>query len=822
MKIFTAVFFLLIKITVYAQGNWFWQNPLPLNTLLKDIEWVTAETAYGVGRSTIIKTTDGGINWTEQDCGFSPFNVHFIDLTGISFIDENWGMIAGRVYDSYYGFHYSQIYKTTNGGSNWDMIFSGDNFSSIITIDENHAFVFGGDDYSGDYLQTTDGGNSWISGRVSLIGILTSLSFSDPINGSAATSNGIYRTSDGGSTWLKQNDTYLTCIQSIDSSNIVAAGSNGIILRSTDAGNSWIQQPSGTTSPLKDILFTDINNGTIAGGYDSGIILRTTDGGFSWTQQQTGTDVPLLKVSFSDSSNGAVTGYTFPGQAFKRAILKTTNGGAKWYSLYSAVTEDNLNDIYFGDENRGIAGGGNGTIIKTTDGGETWVNKTSGTSRNLNALFFHDLNTGIAAGDSGVILKTTDGGESWSSRNSGTIKDISSVYFVNDNIGFAAGRKGIILKTTDGGDNWQTKLSIIGYFHDIFFTDENNGVAAGNMNYAPVILGTTNGGETWVTRYTEPPNNDRFSAFNSICFSDNYNGIAVGGYVDYRWGPPEPEHYFIFKTTDGGLSWNLKEGENLKFILNDASFYNNMNGIAVGTNGAIITTTNGGENWNLQYSKSGLKLNTVAIINPETSIAAGAGGAILKSTNTGLPVELASFSAAAVEDKILLSWQTSSETNNRGFEIHRKSPEEDYRTLGFVQGNGTTAEVNNYNYSDNNIPPGTYTYRLKQIDYDQSFRYSDEVEVVFNTNPKQFSLEQCYPNPFNPATNINFSIPGSGYVELRIYNILGMEIGELVNEYLEAGTYQVQWNAKRHASGTYFYRLSAGEYTETRKMILMR
>jgi len=183
-------------------------------------------------------------------------------------------------------------------------------------------------------------------------------------------------------------------------------------------------------------------------------------------------------------------------------------------------------------------------------------------------------------------------------------------------------------------------------------------------------------------------------------------------------------------------------------------------------------------------------------------------------------VELVYFSAIVNDDVVELNWMTSTETNNKGFEVQRSRGGE-FETIGFVEGNGTTTESQSYSYLDKNVVSGKYKYRLKQLDYDGSSNYSNEIEVQV-TSPSTFSLEQNYPNPFNPSTKIKYSIPRSSDFVLKIFDVLGREITTLVNEVKSTGIYELEFDASNLPSGTYFYQLRAGSFIETKKMILIK
>jgi len=199
---------------------------------------------------------------------------------------------------------------------------------------------------------------------------------------------------------------------------------------------------------------------------------------------------------------------------------------------------------------------------------------------------------------------------------------------------------------------------------------------------------------------------------------------------------------------------------------------------------------------------------------------ANADDAILYAPN--LPVELTSFTANVNnEGDVVLNWTTATEINNHMFEIERRSNEGQYITIGYVEGFGTTTEPQEYSYTDNTVESGTYFYRLKQIDFGGQYEYSDEIEVEVS-GPLTFALGQNYPNPFNPSTNIKYSIPQSGFVKLSVYNLIGEEVSLLVNEEVDAGFYEVTFDASNLPSGTYFYRLQTGNTVQTKKMVLMK
>ena len=201
-------------------------------------------------------------------------------------------------------------------------------------------------------------------------------------------------------------------------------------------------------------------------------------------------------------------------------------------------------------------------------------------------------------------------------------------------------------------------------------------------------------------------------------------------------------------------------------------------------------------------------------------------------TNPGdvdLPVELTSFIATSSNSTATLAWKTATEVNNYGFEVQRgmvstsQSSEASWGKIGFVQGSGTSNVQHNYSYTDNVGSAGSYSYRLKQIDHNGAFVYSQEVEVAVGVAPSVFALAQNYPNPFNPTTSIQFTVPSDGRATLKIYNTLGQEVATLFNGEASAGTFhQVQFNASNLASGVYFSRLEFDGKTQMKKLLLLK
>ena len=237
-------------------------------------------------------------------------------------------------------------------------------------------------------------------------------------------------------------------------------------------------------------------------------------------------------------------------------------------------------------------------------------------------------------------------------------------------------------------------------------------------------------------------------------------------------------------------------------------------------------------------NSAGVVLNSAVTVNGVLTLAAGlldnsvnqvtlgSSGSVVNAggsmSQAPLPVELTSFGATTNKAGIELSWTTATEVNNYGFDVERKTVDKDWTKIAFVAGNGTSNVVHSYSYTDQ-LGLGTYSYRLKQIDHDGRFQYSQVVEATVGLTPNLIALGQNYPNPFNPETSIDFAVPATGRATLKVYNMLGQEIATLVNGTVQAGVVNhVTFRGSGFPSGMYFYTLRSGSFTATNKMLMVK
>jgi len=308
-----------------------------------------------------------------------------------------------------------------------------------------------------------------------------------------------------------------------------------------------------------------------------------------------------------------------------------------------------------------------------------------------------------------------------------------------------------------------------------------------------------------------------YPSYQTDVFSNNsfFQYLDIWFHVAFSWGSDGMKMY---------LNEVLQNDQNniIHSALNNTyNFYVGAHGYMLHNGTYVVTDFFDGQIdelriWN--YQKTG-DVRDFSVLQNHLDLV---GDAHLVPSNVVIPVELVSFTADVNANQVRLQWETSSELNNLGFEIERKSEISDWKTIGFKEGKGTTTEFQRYTYIDDlfGISSDNFSYRLKQLDFDGTFSYSEEMEVELN--PTFFELFQNYPNPFNPNTIISWQLPESKFVTLKIYDVLGNEVASPINEEKPAGIFEVEFNATALSSGVYFYSLQAGEFFDVKKMLLIK
>ena len=314
-------------------------------------------------------------------------------------------------------------------------------------------------------------------------------------------------------------------------------------------------------------------------------------------------------------------------------------------------------------------------------------------------------------------------------------------------------------------------------------------------------------------------------------YATNSGGYALNNHLVYQYdtGPTSSYYFGVIALTDvGGRRATPESAFGPPFSDARLDIYSWITSMSDTTfaDGDFRSYISSGP---MNYTVDDTVWTTYAIVAGDdlTQITDNGFNASVKAYNLGwtqmvVPVELSSFTANVNSDgQVVLNWSTATEINNRMFEIQRKDANNEYATVGFINGSGTTTEPKEYSFVDKNVNNGTYTYRLKQLDFDGKVSYSNTVDVNVS-GPRTFNLAQNYPNPFNPTTTITYSVPQAGKVKLAIYNLLGQEVAVLVNGVVSEGSHQVEFNAKSLPSGAYFYKLQGENSVSVKKMLLLK
>ena len=550
---------------------------------------------------------------------------------------------------------------------------------------------------------------------------------------------------------------------------IVVSAYNSLFV-STDNGTNWIQHiEQGMNNWIRWISIINANKIFIS-LYTS--LVEATNLGLNWRKIPLGPTHNLESVISvlggepfaigwkQDSSSSQIESVVISSPPTWR--VKSVYPNTKLKCIYAK----NNSEIFIGGYD--YTGSGNSVIYKTNGNGDTLHVQYFQIGKIINSISFSDANNGFAVGEGGLIIKSINGGDAWMQDKPLTSEDLNFITFYNSQIGFVCGSNGTLIKTTDGGMNWNQNLTGTNKkINSIYLRNQNEIWIVGDDG---LIMKSEDLGEKWVTINSSSEYN-----YNSIAARDTMHiGVYGGSKLD--------NSLFFSESHDGGISWipgSFNYLKTLKFTYGQK--YNNY-AWSVGDFGTIIVANN-------PYWFE--------------------------------PVELVSFNTKLNGENIILQWSTSTELNNQEFEIQRKFGSNDFITIGSVKGHGTTTSPNSYTYIDKLVNAGKYFYRLKQIDYGEKFEYSQEVEV--NWSPfTSYKLEQNYSNPFNPTTKISWQSPVSGWQTLKVFGVLGNEITTLVDEEKEAGYYSVDFNASDLPSGVYFYQLRAGDFVDTKKMVLLR
>jgi hypothetical protein len=546
------------------------------------------------------------------------------------------------------------------------------------------------------------------------------------------------------------------------------------------------------------------------------------------------------QAGYGFTTNGGQT-WTFPGViepgVFRSDPVLDTDSDGNFYYNSLTNTPEFFCDVF--KSNNGGSSWDGGTFAQGGDKLWMTIDKTDGPGIGHNYSFW---SSGLGICDPGFFTRSTDGGGSfedcliipndpfWGTL---TVGPEGELY-----IGASIGSDFLVAKSTNAQISGQTitwdMATVVDLDGSISYgsgpnpggldgqtliaIDTSGGPYHGNVyllcsverysNSDPLdvmFVRSTDGGVTWSSpiKVNDDPGTSAYQWFGTM-------SVAPNGRIDVVWldTRDNPGTYlsalYYSNSKDGGATWS--QNEKLSDYFDPHIGWPQQSKM--------------GDYFDMVSDGTGANLAWAATFNGEQDVYYS-----YIADTTIVPVELVSFSSSLAANVVTLSWSTATELNNHGFEIERSSDKAIWRTIGFREGNGTTSEPQQYSYSDklSDIASAKLYYRLKQVDFNGSFEYFPnafgiEVEIA----PSVFSLSQNYPNPFNPTTIIKYAMSSKQYASLKVYDVLGNEVATLVNEEKETGIYEVEFDATGITSGIYFYKLQAGNFVETKKMLVIK
>lgn len=398
-----------------------------------------------------------------------------------------------------------------------------------------------------------------------------------------------------------------------------------------------------------------------------------------------------------------------------------------------------------------------------------WVKQNSFTIQPLKGLYFMNDNTGWTVGDSGVICKTTNAGTNWVKSTYIEGGTLVSVYFWDENLGLIGGyidtvSNGFIIRTTDGGASWSKRI-----FWYVPYGIASLGGDTAWICYRQGVQLSFDRGNHWNFGSAFGGNN---LVLHSIHFINNLTGWTCGRVFG--------DLAYVYKSTDGGVHWFNQFNTLRRDLFYSVYPADEQTVFVTSIRGEIYKTSNGGDTWEPTLSGVSAPLYGVNFPDIVTGYTCGGNNIIMKTTTSG---SAWNFQLLPPEVK----------PGTAFYSVSFRSA-----NLGWAVGdNGTIIKTSN-----GGEPIG--------------------INPIANIVPDNYELYQNYPNPFNPVTTIEFDIMKPSFARLTVYDITGEEITTLANQYLNTGKYKVSFSASAVSSGTYYYRLTAGEFTETKKLVLLK
>ena len=702
--------------------------------------------------------------------------------------------------------------------SNWFWIQpkpQGNRITSIEFADRNNGCAVGD---VGTIVRTTNAGQTWFTvpspRTVDLYGV--DFAKGNPnILVAVGDSGRILRSSNGGSNWYIVNTFPGVIFQDFDfatSTDGFAVGLGGKIYKTTNAGQTWAQQFSPSAASFRSVNFHDANYGIIGGDRR---VMITSNGGVNWYSQN------LNLIQFEQAVGVAcvdsMTFYAATNYTGGR-VFRSTNGGTSWDTTELNIPlqfggVDILRHMSFGSKNKGVIACDLASIVRTSNGGNTWIRDSTFVEyyqRDLGIGIFRttcwsDTNTSYVSGGGGNVLKSTNAGDNWSF-SAGGFHDLHGISFIDAKTGWMVGEQGTIQKTTDGGSSWSFYPPMTQeVLREVVFPSNDTGYISGDSG---VVLKTTNAGNSWFHL-----NSGIKALLFDVFFLNNQTGYIGGGFTSWDsigigW---------IRKTTDGGLNWSTLFYEQDSGWVYEIQFLDENTGVAL-FDASISRTTNGGTNWETVASGSSGSGIAMHFPDSQTGYVMGPVYRVYKTTNQGQDwISLNSGIFGVIQSVSFANVMTGYAVGYDGILIQTTNGGVNWSSGNTV----TSSDLLDVYLVDslNGYISGGFGNILKTTTGGITSVPKTQNGIV----AEEFRLFQNYPNPFNPKTRISFSTGRTSHITLSVFDILGREVNRIVDQAMPKGTYHRDFEAWQLPSGAYFCAMSAGkQISNVIRMLLIK
>jgi photosystem II stability/assembly factor-like uncharacterized protein len=803
----------------------------------------------------------------------------------------------------------------------------GDGFEKVFSSNGANVWAVGN---AGNVFRSSDGGITWASTPLGTT-TLRSVCVTGSIVVIVGDAGVCYRSTNGGESFALETLGGGASLRAVCFANSLTgwiAGDGGTVLKTNDGGESWSSQATGTTAKINALAFVDAQTVYAAG--TNGTLLKTLNGGTTWASVAgAGWTNEILSVHAAGA-----TVYVTGTEGFTQ---KSGDGGANWTSLYFHTdSKVDVNDVFVRDANNAFFVGGGGFIRFTTNGGSSYTWAPHQMYAKLNDIFFFDNLRGWTCSEkNNAVMRTTDGGATWllpqgttitySWQNKFSASSIGNTFMINpwnrNHLYVMMGAN--VWMSGNRGDNWLQTAAITpsGSTWSFYISPKDTNLwLAATSGGGKGVRRSTNRGVTWTTTLLR-----NFTSYGMPLEMDPDHPDTV---IFAAEGTSSGPNGLLYISTDFGATWDtlsqtqFRSPCDLVIVPGNSNLWYCGDGTTGSGNGQMWRSTDYGATWTQIYSVTGSEIPMIGVSrhrNSEGFATAWGSGGVRKTSDLGVtwnsiattsstwgvdvakddpnvvmygvyggstsylskdagttftstsltgsnsavlcydratflvhqassgvwkyiitytvptvpvPIQLASFTGRVTGgNRVLLQWTTISELNNYGFMIQRRRDiSELFADLpnSFVPGSGTTSEPRHYSFVDNSAAGGSWHYRLKQIDLDGTEHFFEPIHVSVPTSvtetriPTTFFLSQNYPNPFNPSTVIRYGLPQNSHVVLEVFDALGRSVARLIDGMEEAGIKEIAFDGSTLASGVYLYRLSAGDFVDVQRFVLMK